>query len=334
MSPRSRALAAFETSTPVGFFASVMVEPPIREKPLVECETSILHYVNSEFPDGPMSQVEYGGSALPTEDAPRPGEVWLVGAGPGDPGLLTLRAAEALRRADLVLHDSLPGRAVLRLVRPGATILSVGKRKGHAPMPQAKIHARLIAGARAGQRVVRLKGGDPFVFGRGGEEAEALRQAGIPWRVVPGVSAGLAAPAAAGIPLTHRGVSSAVTFVTGHDEAGGLPGSVDWAALAQAGGTIAAFMALTRLDEIALRLLAAGRPPATPVAVIAEATMPGQAVLRTTLGACTLDTRRAGLATPALVVIGEVAGLAAALLPGLAATAPTAPPRAAAAAFR
>ena len=280
-----------------------------------------------------MPDLDYG-SALPAEDAPRPGEVWLVGAGPGDPGLLTLRAAEALRRADLVLHDALPGRAVLRLVRPGATILAVGKRKGFAPMSQAKINARLIAGARAGQRVVRLKGGDPFVFGRGGEEAQALTAAGIPWRVVPGVSAGLAAPAAAGIPLTHRGISSAVTFVTGHDEAGGLPESVDWAALARAGGTIAAFMALSKLDEIALRLLAAGRDPATPVAVVAQASLPGQAVLRTTLGACTLDARRAGLATPAMVIIGDVAAVSArvgspASAAGAAEAAATAPRRAA-----
>jgi uroporphyrin-III C-methyltransferase len=276
-----------------------------------------------------MSLVDYR-SALPAEEAPRPGEVWLIGAGPGDPGLLTLRAAEALKRADLVLHDALPGRAVLRLVRPGASILAVGKRKGHAPMGQAKINARLVAGARAGQRVVCLKGGDPFVFGRGGEEAQALAEAGIPWRVVPGVSAGLAAPAAAGIPLTHRGVSSAVTFVTGHDEAGELPGTVDWAALARAGGTIAAFMALTKLDEIALRLLAAGRPAATPVAVVAQASLPGQAVLRTTLGACTLEARRAGLPTPALVVIGEVAALSATMLPPAAlpgAEAPARPPR-------
>lgn len=275
-----------------------------------------------------MAYVEHG-SALPAEDAPRPGEVWLVGAGPGDPGLLTLRAASALRQADLVLHDSLPGRAVLRLVRPGATVLAVGKRKGFAPTGQAKIDARLVAGARAGQRVVRLKGGDPFVFGRGGEEAAALAAAGIPWRVVPGVSAGLAAPAAAGIPLTHRGVSSAVTFVTGHDEAGGLPEGVDWAALARAGGTIAAFMALTRLDAIALRLLAAGRPPATPVAVVAMASLPGQVVLRPTLGACTLDARRAALPTPALVVIGDVAALSAALRPsaGAAASAVAPEPR-------
>jgi uroporphyrin-III C-methyltransferase len=269
--------------------------------------------------------VEYG-SALASGPGPNPGEVWLVGAGPGDPGLLTMRAAEALRRADLVLHDALPGKAVLRLIRPGAEVVNVGKRKGAAPVPQARINARLVAGARAGLRVVRLKGGDPFVFGRGGEEARALDAAGVPWRVVPGVSAGTAAPAAAGIPLTHRGVASAVTFVTGHDEAGALPGSVDWEALGRAGGTVAAFMALTRLDEIAVRLLAAGRPVETPVAVVSQASLPGQTVLRTTLGRCTLDVRRTGVAAPALVVIGEVVALADAAARG----APTAEARSAA----
>jgi uroporphyrin-III C-methyltransferase len=257
------------------------------------------------------------GSALAAGDAPRPGEVWLVGAGPGDPSLLTLRAAEALRRADLVLYDALPGRGVLRLANPRATLVPVGKRKGAAPLSQAKINARLVAGARAGQRVVRLKGGDPFLFARGGEEAAALAAAGIPWRVVPGVSAGLAAPAAAGIPLTQRGIASAVTFVTGHDEAGNLPDSVDWDALGRGGGTVVAFMALSRLDEIALRLLAGGRAPETPVAIVAQASLPGQCTLRTTLGRCSLAARAAGLPMPALVVVGEVAGLAATLLPSL-----------------
>lgn len=247
---------------------------------------------------------------LASTDAPRPGEVWLVGAGPGDPDLLTLRAAGALRRADLVLHDALPGRGVLRLVRPGATIVPVGKRKAVQATPQAAIIARMIAGARAGQRVVRLKGGDPFLFGRGGEEAAALSAAGIPWKVVPGVTAGTAAPAAAGIPVTHRGVASAVTFVTGHDETGALPASVDWEALARSGATLVAFMALSCLDRIALRLLAAGVAAETPVAVVSQATLPGQAVLTTTLGACTLAVRRASLPTPALVVIGRVADLA------------------------
>lgn len=256
----------------------------------------------------------------------QPGEVWLVGAGPGDPDLLTLRAVAAIGEADVILHDRLAV-AALAHARPDAVRVAVGKRKGAAELPQAEITRRLIAEARAGRRVVRLKGGDPFLFGRGGEETAALTAAGIPWRVVPGVTSGTAAPAAAGIPLTHRGLASAVTFVTGHDESGGLPGSVDWEALARLGGTIAAFMALTRLDEIALRLLAAGRAPETPVAVIAQGTLPGQAVLRTTLGACTLAARRAALSTPALVVIGEVAGLAQALLPPAAAPVPQFPAR-------
>ncbi|WP_426959337.1 uroporphyrinogen-III C-methyltransferase [Muricoccus radiodurans] len=255
-------------------------------------------------------------------DAPAPGEVWLVGAGPGDPGLLTLRAASALRAADLVLHDALPGPGVLRLVRRGAALVDVGKRKGCAPVRQNEINAQLIAGARAGLRVVRLKGGDPFLFGRGGEEAAALAEAGIPWRVVPGVSAGLAAPAAAGIPVTHRGVSAAVTFVTGHAESGALPASVDWDALGRAGGTIVAFMALSRMDEIVLRLLASGRSPDTPVAIVARATLPGQAVLHSTLGACTLEARRTALPSPALVVVGEVVGLAATLIAAPAAEQP------------
>ncbi len=252
-------------------------------------------------------------SFLAATDGPRPGEVWLVGAGPGDPELLTLRAVSALRRADLVLHDALPGRGVLRLVRAGAIIVPVGKRKAAQATPQSAIIARMIAGARAGQRVVRLKGGDPFLFGRGGEEAAALAAAGIPWRVVPGVTSGTAAPAAAGIPVTHRGIASAVTFVTGHDESGGLPNSVDWDALARSGATLVAFMALSCLDEMAVRLLASGLPTNTPVSVISQASLPGQSILASTLGACTLAVRRAGIPTPALVVIGRVAALGGAL---------------------
>ncbi|WP_160120103.1 uroporphyrinogen-III C-methyltransferase [Rhodovarius lipocyclicus] len=246
-----------------------------------------------------------------------PGEVWLVGAGPGDPALLTLRAVQALNQADLVLHDALSGRAVLRHVRPGAEIVAVGKRKGAAPVPQPRINARLVAGARAGLRVVRLKGGDPFIFGRGGEEAAACAEAGITWRVVPGVSAGLAAPAAAGIPLTQRGLASAVTFVTAHDETGALPG-LDWGALARTGGSIAAFMAMSKLDELSVKLIEGGLALETPVAVIAAASMPEQVVLHSTLGGCTLAVRRAGLPGPALVVVGAVAALAGVLLPALA----------------
>ena len=241
---------------------------------------------------------------------PAPGEVWLVGAGPGDPGLLTLRAASALRVADIVFHDALPGRAVLAMARADATLQNVGKRKGNVPWPQERINAALIEAARAGQRVVRLKGGDPLLFGRGGEELLALAAAGIPVDVVPGVSSASAAAAVLRMPLTHRGAASAVSFVTGHDLSGKLPANIDWDALAKTGGTIVAFMALSRLDQIALRLLAAGLPAGTPVAIIARASLSGQALLRSTLGTCTLDARRAALPTPALVVIGAVAGMA------------------------
>ena len=243
--------------------------------------------------------------AAAPEDCPAPGHVWLVGAGPGDPGLLTLRAASALAGAELILHDALPGPAVLALAGPRAVLVDVGKRKGHAPWPQTAINARLIEAARAGLRVLRLKGGDPFIFGRGGEEALALARAGIPWRVVPGVSAGLAAPALAGIPLTHRGLSGAVTFLTGHDASGAMPHEPALAGT----GTLVAFMALSRLDALAVAALAAGRDPATPLAVIARAGLPGERVLRTTLGRATLDARRARLPGPALVVVGDVAGI-------------------------
>ena len=244
------------------------------------------------------------------EAGPAPGQVWLVGAGPGDSGLLTLRAAGALRAADVIFHDALPGRAVLRLANPEARLINVGKRKGHAPWPQARINAALVQAARDGKRVVRLKGGDPLLFGRGGEELLALADAAIPADVVPGVSSASAAAAALRMPLTHRGQASAVSYVTGHDMDGALPSSVDWDALARAGGTIVVFMALTRIDQIALRLLGAGMAPETPMAILARASLPGQTALRTTLGRCTLDARRVRLPSPALLLIGAVAALA------------------------
>ncbi len=237
----------------------------------------------------------------------QPGEVWLVGAGPGDPELLTLRAVDALRAADIVFHDALPGPDVLSQVRPGAKLVDVGKRKGCAPMNQAAICEALVTAARVGLRVVRLKGGDPSMFGRSGEELAALNEAGVPWRIVPGVTSASAAAAVAGIPLTLRGAASSATFVTGHGSNGALPSDTDWDAVGRTGGTVVAYMALSRLDQMALRLLATGRAADTPVAIIARATLPGQVVLRTTLGACTLDARRAGLPAPALVVIGAVA---------------------------
>jgi uroporphyrin-III C-methyltransferase len=249
-----------------------------------------------------------------------PGSVWLVGAGPGDPALLTLKAAQAIGQADVILHDALAARAAQLHASRSAEIVAVGKRKAAPSLPQARITALLIAHARAGRRVVRLKGGDPFVFGRGGEEAIALSRAGIPVEIVPGVSAGTAGPALAGIPITHRGVSSAVTFLTGHDDAGSLPEGLDWHAIARGAPTIVAFMALSTLDQLAVRLIAGGRDPATEVAVISRASLADQAVLHTTLGAATLAARRAGAASPALVVIGPVVGLAAAVLAASSAT--------------
>ena len=242
-----------------------------------------------------------------------PGTVWLVGAGPGDPDLLTVRAARALQVADSVFHDALPGPGVLELAGRRARLVDVGKRKGHRPWSQPAICAALIEAARAGDRVVRLKGGDPLLFGRAGEEMAALSAAGIAWRIVPGVSAATAAPAVAGLSLTLRGVARSVTYVTCHDRDGRLPDSIDGLAraLAAAGdATLVAFMGLSRLDELSVRLLAAGWTDATPVAVIGRATLPGEMVLRTTLGACTLAARRAEVPAPALIVVGAVAGMA------------------------
>ncbi len=237
---------------------------------------------------------------------PSPGTVWLVGAGPGDPELLTVRAVDALRAADVIFHDALPGPGVLRQAGRGARLVDVGKRKGHAAMSQSEIGAALVEAANAGHRVVRLKGGDPSLFGRTGEELAALDAAGIAWIIVPGVTAASAAAAVAGIPLTLRGAARSATFVTGHG-AEGVESGAEWEQAARGGGTVVAYMALSRLDRVALTLLAAGRDPGTPVAVVSRATLPGQRVLRTTLGACTLDVRRAAMPAPALVIVGEAA---------------------------
>ncbi|HEX6144535.1 MAG TPA: uroporphyrinogen-III C-methyltransferase [Geminicoccaceae bacterium] len=238
-----------------------------------------------------------------------PGSVWLVGAGPGDPGLLTLQALGALEQADVILHDALIEPAVLALAGPAARLEPVGKRAGRASPKQIRINQRLIERARAGLRVVRLKGGDPFVFGRGGEEALALAAAGIPFRVVPGVTAGTAAAAAAGIPVTHRGIAQAVTFVTGHGAAGHPPASVDWQALAHASPTLVLFMALRRIDRIAAELLGAGRAIDEPVALIAEATTSRQTTTITTLGSAADAAGALPADRPTLIVIGPTVAL-------------------------
>ena len=229
--------------------------------------------------------------------------VYLVGAGPGDPGLLTRRGAELLALADVVVHDRLSEISLLDLARPGAERIDVGKSPG-APVPQEEINALLVNRGRRGQEVVRLKGGDPFVFGRGGEEALALAEAGVPFEVVPGVSAAMAVPAYAGIPVTHRGLSTSFTVVTGHSRHA-VDDDVDWDALAKAADTIVVLMGVAHRAEIAARLQAAGLPGDTPVAAVQWGTRPGQRTVRTTLQGLPDVT----LEPPVTIVIGRVAGL-------------------------
>jgi uroporphyrin-III C-methyltransferase len=233
-----------------------------------------------------------------------PGEVWLVGAGPGDPGLLTLDALAGLLQADVVVHDALVDARVLALARSGAQMQFAGKRGGKPSIAQEDISARLVALARRGLRVLRLKGGDPFVFGRGGEEILALAAAGVPFRVVPGVTAGLGGLASACIPATMRGVNQAIILATGHgpDE----EGSIDWPALARTRQPIVLYMGLRNLENIATALLHGGLPASTPAAVIASATLADQQVLVSTLACIASDARTANFAAPAIVVIGDV----------------------------
>jgi uroporphyrin-III C-methyltransferase len=248
---------------------------------------------------------------LPDGDWPRflPGSVWLVGAGPGDPGLLTLHALHALGQADAVVYDALVDARVLDHARPGALIEYAGKRGGKPSPKQRDISLRLVELARSGSRVLRLKGGDPFVFGRGGEEAQTLVAAGVPVRIVPGISAGIGGLAYAGIPVTHRYVNHAVTFVTGHDQSGDAPGDIDWPALARSSPVIVCYMAIRTLPKIAAALIGAGRSQMEPVAVVCDATLPGQRVLETTLGHAAQDVAAAGLQPPAIICIGQVVAM-------------------------
>jgi uroporphyrin-III C-methyltransferase len=237
--------------------------------------------------------------------------VSLVGAGPGDPGLLTRRGAELLGRADVVIHDRLIARELLELAPPGAELIDVGKVPG-VSTAQSEINSQLIELGRTGKAVVRLKGGDPFVFGRGGEEAEALRSAGIEFEVVPGVSSAFAAPAAAGIPVTHRGLATSVTVVTGHVGDPSAPGGVDWASLGRAGGTLVILMGMSERARIADELVRSGRPAATPAAVVHWATTARERVVRTTLG----ELASVELPAPSVIVVGPVAGLDLGATPG------------------
>ena len=234
-----------------------------------------------------------------------PGHVWLAGAGPGDPGLLTLDAFAGLTQADVVVHDALVDQRVLALAGPQARLEFTGKRGGKPSPLQADISERLIALARARQRVLRLKGGDPFVFGRGGEEAMTLARAGIPFRIIPGVTAGLAALAAAGIPATLRGINRAVIFAAGH----GAEEDFDWAPLARTGQPIVLYMVMHNLERIVAAMLEAGLATGTPAAVIISASTPKQRVLVSTLENLAGDARAQKLEPPAIVVIGEVVKL-------------------------
>jgi uroporphyrin-III C-methyltransferase len=239
-----------------------------------------------------------------------PGHVWLAGSGPGDPGLLTLDALAGLAQADVVVHDALVDARVLALAGPQARLEFAGKRGGKPSANQADISERLVALARSGLRVLRLKGGDPFVFGRGGEEAMTLAAAGIPFRIIPGVTAGLAALAAAAIPATLRGVNRAVIFAAGH----GADEDFDWGPLARAGQPIVLYMVMHNLDRIAAALMAAGLAGTTPAAVIASATTPRQRVLVSTLEKLSGEARQQEFEPPAIVVIGDIVTMRAKLV--------------------
>lgn len=237
------------------------------------------------------------------------GHVSLVGAGPGDPDLLTIRAARLIGQAEIVFVDRLVGQGVMELISASAEIVYVGKSKGEHSLPQAEIQRRTIEAAKAGKRVVRLKGGDPFIFGRGGEEVEALRAANIMVEVVPGISSALGCAAAAQIPLTHRDMAQAVTFVTGHAALGQEP-DLDWNALARPNQTVVVFMGVGTAGTIAARLVAAGGDPATPVAVIENGTRQNEISAFGTLGNIAEMIQSAGIQGPALLIIGEVVALA------------------------
>ena len=238
-----------------------------------------------------------------------PGSVWLAGAGPGDPGLLSVLALHGLRQAEVIVYDALVDSRILDIARPGVQLEYAGKRGGKPSAKQRDISLRLIELAREGRRVLRLKGGDPFVFGRGGEEALALVAAGVPFRIVPGISAGIGGLAYAGIPVTHREVNSAVAFITGHDSSGLVPDTVDWESLSRGAPVLVIYMALKHIEPIVERLLAAGRAVSEPVAVIAKATTAEQQVLESTLGKVAADIAASGIEPPAMVVVGEVVRL-------------------------
>jgi uroporphyrin-III C-methyltransferase len=237
------------------------------------------------------------------------GKVYLVGAGPGDPDLITVKALRYLRIAQVVVYDRLANTSLLDEASASAELIFVGKQTGHCALRQEEINTLLVEQARMGKLVVRLKGGDPFVFGRGGEEALALAQAGIAFEIVPGVSSAIAVPAYAGIPVTHRGQSCAVTIVTGHEDPARPSSLVDWGALAKLNGTLVILMGMAMLPAISQKLLAGGLAPETPTAVIEQGTISCQRQIIGTLASIAEQVTTAGLHSPAVVVIGHVVNL-------------------------
>ena len=240
--------------------------------------------------------------ALPTFTA---GSVWLVGAGPGDPGLLTLLALHGLQSADVIVHDALVDPRILTLANPKALLNAAGKRGGRPSAKQQDISQSLIAEARKGKRVLRLKGGDPFVFGRGGEEALALAKAQIPFRMVPGITAAIGGLAYAGVPVTQRGVNTAVTFLTAHDKGGDLPDDFDWEAMVKGSPLLVVYMPIGNLERLSQRLIKAGRPADEPALLLGKVTTPDQKIVATTLANCVADATKSGIEPPVLFAIGK-----------------------------
>ncbi|MEC8138508.1 MAG: uroporphyrinogen-III C-methyltransferase [Pseudomonadota bacterium] len=238
-----------------------------------------------------------------------PGWVWLTGAGPGDPGLMTVLALHALHATDTVIYDALVSEEILALANENAELIYAGKRGGKPSPKQHDISHKLIGLARKGRRVLRLKGGDPFIFGRGGEEALSLVAAGVDFRVIPGVSAGIGGLAYAGIPLTHRDTNSAVTFVTGHNASGIVPDSVDWQSVAKGSDALVVYMPLKHITQISKMLINAGRSSDEPAAVVSKATMAEQQTVVSTLANIATDAASAALSPPAMLIVGDVVRL-------------------------
>jgi len=255
-----------------------------------------------------------------------PGHVYLVGAGPGDPGLLTIRAAALIATADLVAYDRLSPAEVLDLVPAHAERICVGKTVDQPGWHQDDTNDLLVAEALGGKAVVRIKGGDPYVFGRGGEEAIACRNAGVPVEVVSGVSSAVAAPAAAGVPVTHRGIATGVAFITGHEDPTKPDDQIDWEALARFHGTLVFLMGVGNAGRIAGMLIAGGKSPTTPVAVVRWGTTHRQEVLTTDLVSLADDLRRSGMRSPATIVVGDVVALRSVIASGAADLIELAPP--------